>query len=281
MILPLVDHLCVYNSNRFVVSVLNLGMRVHQLLNEEIKIGYFLTLLDDRGLNQKQQHPYGEVQKTFVFFGTKWALKIYPSHAYIDLYLKEAYLISTIVFCLFLIALFIFGQLRNKGFKLTHPVEFLEVRHLRQLALFDQMTNLPNREYCLEYLDTALSRAQRHAFGLSLCYIDCDDFKAINDTYGHYVGDQLLKHIGEVVSKKIRQYDLFARLSGDEFCLILENIKSENEVHFILDKLVQAIAEPVQIDGHVLSIKMSAGVAMYPEHGKTAESLLIYADKAM
>ena len=206
---------------------------------------------------------------------------MYPSAAYIELKLKNAYLISSLLFCFFLLIFLSKGRLYKKGFNQSEPIDALELGHLRKLALYDQVTNLPNREYFLEHLDATLSRAQRHQINFAVCYMDCDSFKAINDTYGHHVGDQVLIHVGDVVLDNIRKYDFFSRLSGDEFCLILENIKSQEQLQLIIDKLERAIACPFLVEGHVISMTMSIGTAMYPEQATSEKALLIYADKAM
>ncbi len=282
LVMPVLDHLCLYDEDHQIVSVINLRTTIRYFLNSEIKKGYFLTLIDS-GDQYKTETSHFALENTtrFSFLGTDWVFKVYPSAAYIELKLKNAYLFSTLLFCLFLLIFLGMGRLYQKGFHQLGPVDAQELGYLRKLALYDQVTNLPNREYFLEHLDATLSRAERHHINFALCYMDCDNFKVINDTYGHHVGDQVLKHVGEVVLKKIRKHDFFSRLSGDEFCLILENIKSKHELQLIIDKLSKAIARPFLVEGHVISMSISIGTAMYPEQASSQKTLMIYADKAM
>ncbi|MFZ4077683.1 MAG: diguanylate cyclase domain-containing protein [Legionellaceae bacterium] len=281
LIIPVLDHLCLYNTSHFVLSILNVRSSLRDALNAEIKKGYFLTFIDKDPLNKTSQSPFAEVHVPFSFYGTAWSFRLYPSHAYLELYLKNAYLFSSLFFCLFLFVFLMIDRLRNDKLKKSKFVESSEVGYLRQLTLYDQLTHLPNRDYFLDYLDTVISRANRSQSNFYVCYMDCDHFKMINDTYGHHVGDQVLQYVGRVVPKKIRKHDFFARLSGDEFCLILETIPSQEVLHLVIDKLLKALAQGHRFEGHDISVSMSVGVAMYPEHGTTAEGLLIYADKAM
>lgn len=281
LIIPVLDHLCLYNTSHFVLSILNVRSSLRDALNAEIKKGYFLTLIDKDPLHKTSQSPFAEVHVPFSFYGTAWSFRIYPSHAYLDLYLKNAYLFSSLFFCLFLFVFLMVDRFRHDKFKRSTFAESSEMVYLRQLAFYDQLTHLPNRDYFLEYLQTVISRSNRTQAHFYVCYMDCDHFKMINDTYGHHVGDLVLQYIGQLVPKKIRKHDFFARLSGDEFCLILEAIHSQEQLHLVIDKLLKALAQNHRFESHDISVSMSMGVAVYPEHGTTAEALLIYADKAM
>ena len=111
--------------------------------------------------------------------------------------------------------------------------------------------------------------------------MDCDGFKKINDAYGHLTGDQVLRHIAETVPQVIRENDFFARFSGDEFCLILEDTTTRESLDVILQKLLAAISAPIFTGEHSIVVTMSIGVAIYPKAGETADSLLKHADEAM
>jgi diguanylate cyclase (GGDEF)-like protein len=156
-----------------------------------------------------------------------------------------------------------------------------DIRHLQQLAFYDPMTQLPNREALLVELNIILNRAQRHHLPFSLCFMDCDNFKKINDEAGHHVGDGVLKHIADVVLQNIRKNDFFSRLSGDEFCLILEGTTSDEAIHVVLTKLQHAISQLTEIDGYQVSVSMSIGVAVYSDAEISVDALLMQADKAM
>ncbi|MCH9717315.1 MAG: GGDEF domain-containing protein [Gammaproteobacteria bacterium] len=150
------------------------------------------------------------------------------------------------------------------------------------MALFDVLTNLPHRRYFLEHLDIVLKRASRRPISsFSVCFMDCDEFKQINDDHGHQVGDAVLKHIARAVSKLIRANDFFARLSGDEFCLVLEETTSEKDLEVTLNKILNVIATPFEIENKTILVTMSIGVAVYPKAAESADALLKHADEAM
>ncbi len=151
----------------------------------------------------------------------------------------------------------------------------------RHLSLHDSATGLPNRELFQQRLDHGLTQAQRHGWGLAVLFIDLDEFKNINDTHGHHIGDQVLLTVAERLQSCVRDEDTVSRLGGDEFICLLLNIQHETDVTKLAQTMVQRISEGCDFDGVVLNIKASIGIALYPEHGKTADSLLKNADTAM
>lgn len=151
---------------------------------------------------------------------------------------------------------------------------------LRNMALSDSLTGLPNRAHFMTQLEEQLQRLKVQHTPFSLCYIDINDFKMINDTYGHHVGDIALKFVADNVTRAIRKNDFFARLSGDEFCLILCGTNKAEEIEKVLAKIRLMTEKPIEIEHHRIYLKLSIGVvsAIY---GETAEDLMIRADKAM
>ncbi len=152
---------------------------------------------------------------------------------------------------------------------------------LRRLAHHDMLTGLPNRVLFNDRFEQALKRAQRSSTHLALIFIDLDDFKLINDRYGHLTGDKLLQIVAQRLLLTYRGSDTIARLGGDEFVVLLEKISDRNQVMETLSKATDNLAAPCQIDGQAIDISISAGVSMYPEDGHSIEQLISAADQAM
>ena len=151
--------------------------------------------------------------------------------------------------------------------------------HLRHLARLDVLTQLPNRLQFQERLQRALQH-QHDDRCLALLFVDLDDFKQVNDAFGHDVGDALLQQVATRLVRSLRQRDLVARWGGDEFVVLLE-LHCHDEVVLVADKLIKALNEPLELAGHVLTATPSIGIALAPEHGNEAGELLRHADAAM
>ncbi len=151
---------------------------------------------------------------------------------------------------------------------------------LKSLALYDTLTRIPNRFSAMSQLEQSIARAGRHQYQFSLCFIDINKFKSINDHYGHHIGDKALQHVANLISRIIRKNDFFGRLSGDEFCLILDNIYLKNDIDTVLNKIYNALKLPLIIEGNAIIITLSIGVITYTNE-ITPEELLIKADNAM
>jgi diguanylate cyclase (GGDEF)-like protein/PAS domain S-box-containing protein len=149
------------------------------------------------------------------------------------------------------------------------------------LAHHDALTDLPNRFAFQTHLREAVLRARRDGSVIALMFIDLDQFKIINDSLGHIVGDLLLKAAAQRLTGCVRQTDLVARLGGDEFVVVLNGAKDPQHAAKIADKLIDVLAEPFLIDGHELTISGSIGISCYPQDGADADVLLKNADAAM
>lgn len=152
---------------------------------------------------------------------------------------------------------------------------------LEFLAHHDALTALPNRLHFEERFHEAITRARRHGRMVGLLFLDLDGFKNVNDTYGHGIGDQLLKSIAERIRRAVRESDLVSRLGGDEFTILLDELKDENEGVRIARKLLEIVSQPALCDGHSLSVFASIGVTFYPGNGEDVQVLLTQADAAM
>ena len=152
---------------------------------------------------------------------------------------------------------------------------------LQYLAQYDALTHLPNREFLYERLNSALARAKREHEYLAVLYVDLDHFKRVNDNYGHAVGDALLQQVAQRLKQCVRESDTVARMSGDEFVLVLENLKQPDHARIVAEKIRLNICQPILIENHSLTICPSIGIAIFPEHGEHSQQLLHHADTAM
>jgi diguanylate cyclase (GGDEF)-like protein/PAS domain S-box-containing protein len=152
---------------------------------------------------------------------------------------------------------------------------------LLQQALQDPLTSLPNRSLFMDRLELALRRRSRSPGRVAVFFIDFDRFKGVNDTYGHAAGDRLLTTAAQRWSGAIRPGDTLARVSGDEFTLVCEGLAGEDEVAAIAERLLQALAAPIQAGPYELRASASIGIAMAPDEGTSPDWILSVADGAM
>jgi len=145
----------------------------------------------------------------------------------------------------------------------------------------DPLTGLGNRAFLEEELDRLLLRGKRAACGFALLYIDLDYFKQINDSFGHGLGDLLLAVIANRLRRTMRKDDLIARIGGDEFVALLNDLHDPNDAALIASKIIHSLSEPITLNSHHLLISASVGIATYPSHGQNAAELLNHADQAL
>jgi diguanylate cyclase (GGDEF)-like protein len=152
---------------------------------------------------------------------------------------------------------------------------------LTDLARTDPVTGLANRAGFDQRIAAALSRSRRQAQRIAVMYLDLDGFKEVNDTYGHSTGDALLKLVGERLLHVVRGYDAVARLGGDEFALLIEDIGDDIDPVEFAERVISALAEPMNVEQVCHNLTASLGIALFPESGTTGEQLLHAADQAM
>jgi len=154
-------------------------------------------------------------------------------------------------------------------------------QHLDHLAHYDHLTDLPNRMLFLDRLNQAISLGDRSNDQFTLMYLDLNSFKAVNDNYGHETGDKLLQSFSRRLQSCIRRSDTVARIGGDEFTILLNNIGSTSKIISLAKKLIENIQIPFHINGVEFSIGCSIGIAVFPEAGRDADILQRHADIAM
>ncbi|MDA3909312.1 MAG: EAL domain-containing protein [Sulfurimonas sp.] len=148
-------------------------------------------------------------------------------------------------------------------------------------AHHDALTGLPNRVLFNDRLAQGIKKSKRYKETMALFFIDLDQFKQINDSLGHDVGDAVLTEVSRRFSSLIREEDTLSRLGGDEFSVIIESLKKPSEASVLAEKFIKSMTEPVLIGTHTLYITCSIGISFYPQDGETSENLLKYADVAM
>lgn len=158
--------------------------------------------------------------------------------------------------------------------------KLMEIR-LREMALHDSLTELPNRRLFDERLDQALQRAKRKVNLVAVFFADLDFFKRVNDRFGHEMGDQVLKETALRLLKCIRASDTVARMGGDEFTILVEDLKHGKDALPVVEKIMTAIRQPYQVNDQSLHITISIGISLYPQDADQCEQLIIAADRAM
>jgi diguanylate cyclase (GGDEF)-like protein/PAS domain S-box-containing protein len=149
------------------------------------------------------------------------------------------------------------------------------------LAEHDALTDLPNRLLLNDRLARSIALARRYGRRLAVLFLDCDRFKHINDSLGHAIGDQVLRSVARRLTTCVRESDTVSRHGGDEFLILLSEVDQPEDAGLIAEKIVSSVAEPHHISGHELTLTASVGIALYPEDGQDAQSLIMRADTAM
>lgn len=148
-------------------------------------------------------------------------------------------------------------------------------------AYHDVLTDLPNRALFKDRLDLAIIHAQRNSTGIGVMFVDLDGFKLVNDTLGHHKGDQLLQQVASRMRGNLRKGDTLARVGGDEFTLLLPDVRNRNDASVIAQKFLWSLEQPFELEGRQVHLSASIGIALFPEDGGSMEDLVRHADIAM
>ena len=154
-------------------------------------------------------------------------------------------------------------------------------KRLWQLANHDSLTGLPNRMLLMDRLEQMLARMLRQEKRMAVLFLDLDDFKQVNDIYGHEIGDKLLKLVAERLRAAVRADDTVARLCGDEFIVLMENVENRASLEAVSDKIRQTFSDGFLIEDQLIRVKTSIGIALFPEDGDSPETLMKQADVRM
>lgn len=165
-------------------------------------------------------------------------------------------------------------------FQLEKKVQHQE-EQIRHYAFYDSLTGFMNRHAFAEAARRALSEAKRYKYLSVILYIDLDNFKTVNDTLGHQLGDDLLREVADRLNGVLRREDIRARLGGDEFAILLSKVKSLSDVHLIAKKIIECISKPYHLGINIAYVGASIGIASYPDSGANLTDLLKSADIAL
>ena len=172
-------------------------------------------------------------------------------------------------------------ELRTAELAATNERLLQRERELQHAAFHDPLTDLPNRRYLVERCEAALANARRHSEAIALLLIDLDHFKPINDRHGHDAGDLMLQAIAQRLREHVRSGDTVARLGGDEFAVLICGADAEDHAREIASRLLEELARPVSYGAERLTVTISIGVALYPQHAGTFTALYKAADEML
>lgn len=152
---------------------------------------------------------------------------------------------------------------------------------IRHLAYFDILTDLPNRLMLEKRIDELISLCSRNDQKFGVLFLDLDNFKKVNDTLGHHSGDGLLVEVGKRLQSGVRKYDIIARVGGDEFVIVLLDIKKPRNIGRFAERLIKLFDEPFAVDGHTIYVSPSIGISVYPDDGDNTSDMMQNVDTAM
>lgn len=167
------------------------------------------------------------------------------------------------------------GVLEDVSKRKRHEME------LKHLATVDSLTEIPNRHLFFDRLEHSLAHAKRYKSRIAVLFVDLDNFKQVNDTYGHQTGDELLRTVANRLQERIRESDTLARLGGDEFGVLLTQVDNEEGASIVARSLLDAMSSPFDIQGESIKVGATVGISFYPDDGKDCVTLISRADAAM
>ena len=174
------------------------------------------------------------------------------------------------------------GEVGEREALLTALVAARKTREeLRTLAYHDNLTGLPNRSLLYDRLAVAIAHARRQATRLAVLFLDLDDFKRVNDSFGHGFGDRLLVDLAFRVRASVRAGDTVARFGGDEFVVLLNEVSGPADAAHVATKVLEALRAPFRLDGRQVAVAASVGMSVFPDDGESCDELLRQADAAM
>jgi len=178
--------------------------------------------------------------------------------------------------------------LNDNGEVINYVGVFIDITHSKQqqeklskMAHYDILTGLPNRALFVDRFHQAIAHSKRSEHQLAICFLDLDNFKPVNDNYGHDVGDELLIQVAQRITASLREEDTVSRQGGDEFALLLNDIESYGQCKNTLERILHALAQPYLIDNTPHKITASIGVTLYPDDNEDIDMLIRHADNAM
>lgn len=231
---------------------------------------------DTRSAIESKLFPAFTYSKSLATMEEPFSLMVRRQVGWSDLSLG---LLAFMAFMTLLSSLTIVAYLRTRH--QSRVLQFENQNRLWHLANHDALTGLPNRMLLLDRLNQLLAKRLRQGNNLAVIFLDIDNFKGINDNHGHGVGDQLLKFVADHLRRVIRTEDTVARMGGDEFIILIENAGNRESLEAIKHKIQQKPSAGLQIDGKHIEVNISVGIALFPDDGSNAQTLIKKADIGM
>ena len=195
--------------------------------------------------------------------------------------ISDTIILSLIVLAFMIVGYVIIGLRIKKRFYMLEHSLIVKNKELSFQATHDSLTKLPNRILLLDRISHSIDKAKRDGKMLAILFLDIDNFKMVNDAYGHDAGDRLLLSVAKILNSKVRKSDTVARFGGDEFVILLDDLTKIEDCIVITKKIVESFNSPVLLESFNMNISFSIGVAIFPNDAKDSETLLRYADIAM
>lgn len=229
-----------------------------------------------RGAVETALFPAFVYQRPLATMGEPFALTVKRQVGWSDLSLALLALIAvlTLVSSLMLVAYL-------RAHQQSRIMQIENQKRLWQLANHDTLTGLPNRMLLRDRMEQLLAKMKRQGKRLAIMFLDLDGFKQVNDTYGHEVGDQLLRFVAERLRAAVRVDDTVARISGDEFIVLIDSVESQEALEAVSQKIRQKLSEGFLVEGRLIQVQTSTGTALFPEDGDSPDALIKQADLRM
>jgi diguanylate cyclase (GGDEF)-like protein len=189
-------------------------------------------------------------------------------------------IVTLLILCETLVLSLLDTRMASKTARMTASLQEANAE-LQRIVLHDALTQLPNRVLLADRIEQAVQACKRNSTVCAVLFIDLDRFKTVNDSLGHFVGDELLRAVAERLRSAVREEDTVARLGGDEFVILLRGVAHADDAVQVAKKIIEVVSQPVRSHGHEMHVTCSVGVSLYPHHGESAEALITSADVAM
>jgi diguanylate cyclase (GGDEF)-like protein len=216
-----------------------------------------------------------------VVAGHNWTLSLSTQEAFAERYGRGIETLAAAAGVVLSLLLALLAWLMVNGRDRALQLAEAMTEELRHMAQHDPLTGLPNRALFSDRLHQELAHAKRRQGRFAMVFLDLDYFKPINDSFGHDIGDQVLRQVARRLRDSVRAADTVGRIGGDEFVVLMAQISASDSIPALAEKLREALRQPFLVAGHELSLSCSVGVAVYPEDGTDALALTKGADDAM
>src|SRR5689334_5451437 len=188
--------------------------------------------------------------------------------------------ITLLILCETLVLSLLDARMASKTARMAASLQEANAE-LQRMVLHDALTKLPNRVLLADRIEQAVQACKRNSTLCAVLFVDLDRFKTVNDSLGHFVGDELLRTVAERLRSTVRQDDTVSRLGGDEFVILLRSVAHTDDAVQVARKIIEVVSQPIRSHGHEMHVTCSIGISTYPHHGESAEALITSADVAM